>query len=37
MKNSNYKNKENEKKYENAWYYWLINYISEPIKDCKLF
>ena len=32
MENSNYKNKNIEKKYSDTWYDWLINYFPEPIK-----
>ena len=31
MENSNYKNKDIEKKYSNTWFDLLVNYISEPI------
>ena len=31
MKNSNYKNKNIEKKYSCTWYDWLINYNPEHI------
>ena len=32
METSNYKNKNIEKKYSNAWHDWLINYIPKPIR-----
>ena len=32
MENSNYKNKNIEKKYSYTWYDWLINYIPESIR-----
>ena len=32
MKNSNYKNKNIEKKYSYTWYDWLINYNPEHIR-----
>ena len=32
MENSNYKNKNIEKKYSNTWYNLFMNYISEPIR-----
>ena len=37
MENSNYKNKNVEKKYSNTCYDWLIYYIPEPIKNCRWF
>ena len=36
MENSNYKNKNIEKKQSNSWYDWLMNYILEPIKKMHL-
>ena len=32
MENSNYENKNIEKKYLNNWYEWLTNYIPGPIR-----
>ena len=37
MENSNYKNKNIEKKYSKVWYDWLINYFPEPIKNVSGF
>ena len=37
MENSNCTNKKIETKYLNTWYDWLINYIPEPMKNCRWF